>query len=433
VEQLDARLTPSGLHITVQPASLTTATGALVTFDAAAAGGTAPLSVQWYENTGTGWTQLSGQTRDTLELTAPATHTTELFQARFVSGTEKANSSVAVLTSDVPPGEVTDPANATVNAGQVVTFKASAKAEPNATVQWQLSTNGGTTWTPIVGATSDTLAFVATGLDDGNEYRAVFTNGGGSATTSHATLTVNSRPVIASQPVSQVVAGDESVTLSVAAQGAPHTYTYQWYVSTDGGSKFTAITGATSASYVYTAPDTAGKVEFRVTVTNKNGTTTSSAAAVTVVAPAWAVDAGGPATGVFAADKGFSGGTIYSTTAAINTSRLTNPPPQAVFQTERYGNFTYTASGLTPGARYTVDLLFAEIYWNSAGQRLFNVTINGTKVLTDFDIFATAGGKDIGIVESFTATAQADGTIAIGFISVKNNAKVSGIEIFPAT
>jgi len=122
-----------------------------------------------------------------------------------------------------------------------------------------------------------------------------------------------------------------------------------------------------------------------------------------------------------------------SATAAINTSAVANPAPQAVYQTERYGNFTYTATGLTPGASYSVNLLFAEIYWTSAGKRLFNVTINGSQVLTDFDIFATAGGENKAIVETFTATADASGDITIGFVSIKDNAKVSGIDILPVS
>jgi hypothetical protein len=87
---------------------------------------------------------------------------------------------------------------------------------------------------------------------------------------------------------------------------------------------------------------------------------------------------------------------------------------------------------LTPGASYTVRLDFAEIYWNSAGQRLFNVAINGNQVLSNFDIFVTAGGKNIAIAETFTATANSSGQIVIQFTTIKDNAKVSGIEITPA-
>ncbi|MBA3826570.1 MAG: glucosylceramidase [Ktedonobacterales bacterium] len=99
----------------------------------------------------------------------------------------------------------------------------------------------------------------------------------------------------------------------------------------------------------------------------------------------YAINAGGGSAGTFAADGNFSGGQTYATTAAIATSGVTNPAPQAVYQTERYGNFTYTLPNLLPGAQYAVRLHFDEIYWTSSGQRLFNLTINGSQVLTNFD------------------------------------------------
>jgi hypothetical protein len=142
-----------------------------------------------------------------------------------------------------------------------------------------------------------------------------------------------------------------------------------------------------------------------------------------------AINAGGGAAAAFAADANFSGGSTYSNTDPINTSGATNPASQAVYDSERYGNFTYTIPNLTPGASYAVRLHFAEIYWNAAGQRVFNVALNGSPVLSNFDIFAAAGGKDIAVVRQFTAPADSSGKITIQFTTVKDNAKVSGIEV----
>src|SRR5262249_47422741 len=106
------------------------------------------------------------------------------------------------------------------------------------------------------------------------------------------------------------------------------------------------------------------------------------------------IDAGGGASGPYAADAGFSGGTAGRATAAIDPSRLTDPAPQAVYQTYRFGAggtaFTYTVGGLTPGAAYAVRLHFAEPDATGPGQRLFNVALNGQQVLTDFDVFQAA-------------------------------------------
>ena len=68
------------------------------------------------------------------------------------------------------------------------------------------------------------------------------------------------------------------------------------------------------------------------------------------------ISAGGPAAAPFAADEDFTGGATSDTTHAITTTGLTNPAPQSVYQHNRYGNFTYTIPGLTPGASYTVRL-----------------------------------------------------------------------------
>jgi hypothetical protein len=88
--------------------------------------------------------------------------------------------------------------------------------------------------------------------------------------------------------------------------------------------------------------------------------------------------------------------------------------------------------GFTPGGSYSVQLHFAELYWSGAGQRVFNVAINGTTVLTHFDIIAAAGAKDKAIVEQFPATANGSGNITIVFTAVTDQAKISGVYISPA-
>lgn len=141
------------------------------------------------------------------------------------------------------------------------------------------------------------------------------------------------------------------------------------------------------------------------------------------------INAGGPTVASFMADADFTGGATVTSNKAITTAGVTNPAPQAVYQSNRYGNFSYAIPGLTAGTSYTVRLHFAEIYWTAAGKRTFNVSINGSQVLTNFDIFAAAGGADIAVVKQFNATASSTGTINIQFTTVMDNAQVNGIEI----
>ncbi len=145
------------------------------------------------------------------------------------------------------------------------------------------------------------------------------------------------------------------------------------------------------------------------------------------------VAAGGPGAGGFSSDAGFSGGNTYTTPASIDTSAVASPAPQAVYQGERWGVFSYALPGLTPNASYTLRLHFSENSYTAAGQRHFNVAVNGTPVLTNFDILATAGGANRAIVQSFPATADGSGRITVRFTQGSGAqdtwAKVDGLEV----
>ncbi|HVY39038.1 MAG TPA: malectin domain-containing carbohydrate-binding protein [Polyangia bacterium] len=156
-------------------------------------------------------------------------------------------------------------------------------------------------------------------------------------------------------------------------------------------------------------------------------------ATCTAAAPVYQIDTGSSsAVSPFGADQFFSGGTARTVTNAITISGVTNPAPQAVYQSERYGTSTYTFPSLTPSAAYTVRLHFAELFQTAAGKRVFNVLINGTTVLSQFDIFATAGAAFKAVVREFTTTANASGQIVVNFNTVTDNATIEGIEIVPA-
>ena len=145
------------------------------------------------------------------------------------------------------------------------------------------------------------------------------------------------------------------------------------------------------------------------------------------------INAGGFAVAPFLADQGFTASNTISHPNAINTGKVVNPAPIAVYQTGRIGNFIYTIGGFVAGSNATVRLHFAETYWSAVGQRLFNVNINGKQVLTSFDIFAAAGGQNIANIQQFTATANASGQYVIQFTTIINNSLVNGIEIVSST
>jgi hypothetical protein len=130
---------------------------------------------------------------------------------------------------------------------------------------------------------------------------------------------------------------------------------------------------------------------------------------------AFAVRAFGPAAGRFLAARGFLGGNPSGTPLPVDTARVKHPAPQEVYRTERYGNFTFTASHLRPAASCRVRLHFTETFHNAPGQRIFDVSINGKRVLNHFDIFKAAGAENRAVIREFTTQADANGRLQIMF------------------
>ena len=202
--------------------------------------------------------------------------------------------------------------------------------------------------------------------------------------------------------------------------------------ATASGGPYTRIANPTTASYSDPGVVNCATYYYVVSATNSVGESANSGeASATMGSYSIAVNSGGGAASPFIADTNVSGGTIAAPTgAAISTVGVTNPAPQAVYQTERYGTFTYTFGSLTTATAYKVRLHLAEYYFNTANARKFNVAINGTQVLTNYDIFAAAGGQNKAIVPEFTATPNGSGQIIIAYtVGTVDLPKSSGIEI----
>jgi hypothetical protein len=141
------------------------------------------------------------------------------------------------------------------------------------------------------------------------------------------------------------------------------------------------------------------------------------------------IDAGGGAAAPFLSDRDVSGGTTINHANKIDVSQVQNPAPQAVYQSARVGNFTYTVPGFTPGSLHQVRLHFAETYWSSRGARVFDVSVNGVLVLNRFDVYGFSGGKDVAVALPFVEAASSKGTYVIQVTSYVDQGLLSGIEI----
>jgi len=131
----------------------------------------------------------------------------------------------------------TPPADVKVCLGATATFSVVTSATP-LSYRWQLSTDGGTSWSAVLngstysGATSSTLSITGTTASfNGYKYRCTATDGTGAYTSSLATLTVGPIGQLTNSSYAICSEGSTNMTSADIKTG----YSYQWQVSADNG------------------------------------------------------------------------------------------------------------------------------------------------------------------------------------------------------
>jgi hypothetical protein len=171
-----------------------------------------------------------------------------------------------------PPVFSLQPTATTVLAGTNVTLTATATG---GTVTYQWSKDG----VNIPGATAATLTLNAVTAANAGSYRVTATNAGGSTQSGIAIVTVSEPiqpPTIVGQPLTQVVVGGRSVTLTVDVAGAGP-FSYRWRKAG------VDIPGATAATLTLPNVQAADAGGYSVVVTNAGGSSTSATATLGVI------------------------------------------------------------------------------------------------------------------------------------------------------
>ena len=262
--------------ITTQPAATAVCVGQTATFTVAATGSS--LTYQWQQSTdgGVTFTNVPGAATSTLSLPATvATQNGYRFRVNVLSCTPTPiTSNAATLTVNTLAAINTQPMAVVLCEGSNATFTVGAVGT-GLSYQWQVATTGcAGSFTNITGATTNTLTLSNTqASQSGNAYRVIVTGTCNTVTSACVTITVNTAIVVTTQPTSTsaCLPDQTSASFSVAVTGtAP---TYQWQVSTNGGTSWSNITGAINTSLTLnglTASMTAN--QYRVVL---NGTCTS--------------------------------------------------------------------------------------------------------------------------------------------------------------
>lgn len=120
------------------------------------------------------------------------------------------------------------PTSTSVCEGDLTSFAVVASGAGTLSYQWELSSNGGTSWTPIGGATAASYSLTASPALQGYQYHCIATSATcGSATSSAATLSVNLKPAIPTAITGPDAAcGGSSASFSIAA--VPGATGYSW-------------------------------------------------------------------------------------------------------------------------------------------------------------------------------------------------------------
>ncbi|MDB4584636.1 HYR domain-containing protein, partial [Draconibacterium sp.] len=209
--------------------------------------------------------------------------TTVTWTATDINGNFSSCSFDVVVTE--APAITTDPVTQSVCLNGSVTFTAAASGTPAPTFQWRK--NG----VNIPAETASTYTINPVLSSDAANYDVVVTNSCGSATSTPATLTVSTPPIITAQPANQTDCIGGSVLFTVTAANGETPYSYSWEALRPAGAWTDAATvpnitfpvdGQMLVSNIGDAnnPD---QTQYKVTVTDDCGNTIESAVATLTV------------------------------------------------------------------------------------------------------------------------------------------------------
>jgi hypothetical protein len=134
--------------------------------------------------------------------------------------------------------------------------------------------------------------------------------------------------------------------------------------------------------------------------------------------------------------EAYSTGGVFTDVVAIwgQDQTITNVPSgydSKIYKSCRLGSSGFTVNYPTTNGSYTLRLHFCEFWRNTPARNVFNVSVQGTQVITGLDVWTVAGGRYRAYYQDFPITIS-NGTLTIQCTPTAGDAMLNAFEIIPS-
>ena len=362
-------LTISNTAIVTQPTNQTICSSDNAVFSITTSGTTPTYQWQVSINSGLSWSDISGETNSTLTLSGLTSTSTSNQYRCVLSGS--INSDPALLTVYNVPTITSQPTNLTVCSNDVSGGFSATATGSNLTYQWQLSTNGGSSWANIDAETNPSLSFNSfTNSMDGYKYRLVVSGTSPCSSVNSNVVTLSVTGANASVDLATICL-NESINLTATPTSSSSGLTYSWSSGAGSGAS-TPVSGSPASI----TPTVAGTYTYTLSTTGMSCSTTSTVNVTINALPS--------ITTATATSPICAGGTINLVASSVSSS--TGTATLGNGSTQGNNNTTFVRVGNTVGNQFKNQYLFTAAELTAAGLTTGNITS-----LT-FDVFVSGGG-----------------------------------------
>ncbi|HRU67821.1 MAG TPA: immunoglobulin domain-containing protein [Bacteroidia bacterium] len=383
----------SRYFISQQPVNKTVCVGSSVTFSVSVG---IPVSYQWLKN----GNLISGANNSSYTISSASLSDSGSYSCVISNTSGSMYSDTVSLTILTSPSISLQPVSTSRCVDDTVSFYISVSGSQPITYQWY-NTNG-----IIIGAINNPLELKSLTTGSANNYYCIASNTCGSATSSAATLTIKTPPVVSSLTPTSTVCENTTVVFSVTATGTA-TITYQWYKNS------AQINGATNATYSISPVTTSHAGNYYCKATNSCGSDSTNISVLSInTLPS--------ITSQTSSNVSYCEGTTMTlSVTATGTPTLTYQWYKNTLPITGATNNTYTVSSVTTADAGTYYCIVS----NSCGSKQCNsisVTIKTSPVITNQ---TSSTSRCVGQGMTFSVTAS--GTSPFTYQWYKDNSPIT--------